>query len=388
MSVLQLIPNKTTLLAFLLPLALVLGRWGFHGFDWSLFIVAGDQVVVKDQLPYQISVQEDSPGYDGQYFYRIALYPLSQKNNEFGIPTTLSYRKQRILYPAIAYLLTLGHGAYLPIALVLINLSAFFLFLYFARVLLQSLEISASYFWLFATQIGGYIALSRNLAELLALTLLVAAFYFFRKGNQPGLILATCLALLTREESILIVIPLLGYFAWQQYSSQRNAMLNLSTLTAPLIIFFGWKSYLYLSLGGYASKLSFPFQGIVQGLANNFYKNIVHSDSLLLHAYFAFYSLCLLWYLWTIAYAGKYISFTEKPMINLLSACWIIWVFFAPLLDYTIYEEEMSFGRVLASLAFISLLMIGMKAPRINRSYAFFSALIFALMFLRLIFFL
>src|SRR5215469_6833025 len=63
-------------------------------------------------------------GYDGQFYYRLALDPANLHRTAFGITLDHPYRLQRIGYPALAWLVSLGHHRLVPIALVLVNVLA------------------------------------------------------------------------------------------------------------------------------------------------------------------------------------------------------------------------------------------------------------------------
>jgi hypothetical protein len=65
-----------------------------------------------------------SNGYDGQFYYRLALDPANLHRTAFGITLDHPYRLERIGYPALAWLVSLGHHRLTPIALVLVNVLA------------------------------------------------------------------------------------------------------------------------------------------------------------------------------------------------------------------------------------------------------------------------
>ena len=65
-------------------------------FDASRFVVAGDFFCDTAKTPPSLHVLPDSAGYDGQFYYRLALNPWSDQREEYGIrldaPTTRSSR--------------------------------------------------------------------------------------------------------------------------------------------------------------------------------------------------------------------------------------------------------------------------------------------------------
>ena len=63
-------------------------------------------------------------GYDGEFYYRLALNPLAWGHWAFGITLDSVYRIDRIGYPALAWLVAGGHRPFVPTALVLVNVAA------------------------------------------------------------------------------------------------------------------------------------------------------------------------------------------------------------------------------------------------------------------------
>ena len=118
------------LLACLVPIVFTTGRLASGGWDFSYFISAGDKNTNPQEHPYDIKILKDSDGYDGQYFYHLALKPWTTHDYEFGIDNALAYRKQRILYPVVSYLLALGQPEWVPTTMVLVNLLAVLLLFY------------------------------------------------------------------------------------------------------------------------------------------------------------------------------------------------------------------------------------------------------------------
>ena len=76
-----------------------------NGEDLSAFVVAGDRFVDPRTAPAELTVHEDSSGYDGAFVYRLALDPFTDQQVAHGI--TLDnppYRQQRIGLPVVSWL--------------------------------------------------------------------------------------------------------------------------------------------------------------------------------------------------------------------------------------------------------------------------------------------
>ena len=111
-------------IAFLGWLGFALARWQIWAKGHlSLFIMAGHVYTHRSQLPRGLLLVP-SDGYDGQFYYRLALDPANWSKTAFGITMDQSYRYTRIGYPVLAWLLSLGQHQLVPVVLVAINLLA------------------------------------------------------------------------------------------------------------------------------------------------------------------------------------------------------------------------------------------------------------------------
>ena len=89
------------------------------------------------QVPRGAYVFARSTGYDGQFYYRLALDPANLHSTAFGITMDAPYRFMRIGYSALAWLLSLGQHAAVPYVLVAINVAALAALGYLGGVLAQ-----------------------------------------------------------------------------------------------------------------------------------------------------------------------------------------------------------------------------------------------------------
>ena len=62
-------------------LVFLLMRLRAHGYDPSYFVTAGDQFVDVARVPGSLSVLKNSSGYDGQFYYRLALDPFTGRQS-------------------------------------------------------------------------------------------------------------------------------------------------------------------------------------------------------------------------------------------------------------------------------------------------------------------
>jgi hypothetical protein len=117
-------PAAAGLIAALLALGFTLARWQ----TWaqgriSRFILVGRHFATPAQLPRGMPVAK-TYGYDGQFFYRLALNPVNFGHTAYGIAVDRPYRFMRIGYPALTWLLSAGQHWLVPVVLVAVNIAA------------------------------------------------------------------------------------------------------------------------------------------------------------------------------------------------------------------------------------------------------------------------
>lgn len=90
--------------------AFIAVRLAAHSWDVSYFVTAGDEMTNPKDAPKDLYIARDSPGHDGQFYYRLALDPITNKVMDYGVTLDLpAYRHQRILYPGVTNLSSLGN---------------------------------------------------------------------------------------------------------------------------------------------------------------------------------------------------------------------------------------------------------------------------------------
>lgn len=146
-------------------------------------------------------------GYDGQFFYYVALDPR-------GAPAYLdapSYRYARALYPALTRAVSVGQPTLVPWALLLVNLVAVAAGTLALALLLRRRGASPVYACLFGFAPGLFEAVSRDLSEPLAYALVAGGLAAWWWDEEPRPLVAGVLfglAALTRETTLLFPLAL------------------------------------------------------------------------------------------------------------------------------------------------------------------------------------
>ncbi len=192
-------PAVTALIATLAAVAFTLARWQTwaHG-RIGRFILVGRHFATPSQLPHGMPVAK-TYGYDGQFFYRLALNPLNFHHTAYGITMDRPYRYMRIGYPALTWLVSLGQHFLVPVMLVAVNIAAIGAMGYLGALFAAEGGRHALAGLLMPGYFGLITSLSRDTAEPLAAVCLLAGLLAVR-GRRPVLAAALlAYGALTRE---------------------------------------------------------------------------------------------------------------------------------------------------------------------------------------------
>ena len=224
-------------------------------FDPSAFIFAGDRFSDTTRVPAGVAVLKDSDGYDGQFYYRFALRPFTSQATEFGI--TLDnppYRHQRLLYPLIVHVVTLGEPAWTPIAMIATNFLFFGLLAWTAGSLAQTYGRHALWGLLVICNPGFLISYSRDLVEIVEVAFLLASFLLVRRGNPRWAAAALTLAVLTRETSLIVAVAAALVFIVERLRGRVDQAFGWSYFTMPIVAYGTLQVALYLTWGRFPAR--------------------------------------------------------------------------------------------------------------------------------------
>jgi hypothetical protein len=144
-------------------------------------------------------------GYDGQFFYRLALNPLNLSKTAYGITMDRPYRYMRIGYPALTWLLSFGQHFLVPAMLVAVNIAAIGAMGYLGGVFARDGGRHALAGLLLPGYFGLITSLSRDTAEPLAAALLLAGLLAVRARRPVLAALLLAYGALTRETVMVAV---------------------------------------------------------------------------------------------------------------------------------------------------------------------------------------
>jgi hypothetical protein len=182
-----------------------------------------------------------SNGYDGQFYYRLALDPANLHRTAFGITLDHPYRLERIGYPALAWLFSLGHHRLVPFALVLVNVLALAAIGLLGGMLAAESGRHALWGLLLAGYFGFFKSVGNDLAEPVAAACLLGGVLAYRRKQPAVAGLLFGYGALTRET--VIIVPLAIAVVRVADASRKGIQPRSADLAwcLPLLLFTGWQ---------------------------------------------------------------------------------------------------------------------------------------------------
>jgi len=227
-----------------------------HGWDPLALVMPGTRYSRLDP--------HGTEGYDGQFAYYIALDPLGAVPH-IDVP---AYRYQRILYPLLSRFLAFGDPAFIPWAMLLVNLVALAAGTYFTERMLEGFGVSPLYAVTYGLFPGLLLSVRLDLNEPLAYGLVQAGVYAYERKRPlagAGLLGLACLA---KETSLPFVAGYAMAFALARQWRHLGELALLALLPEALLqlLLKLWLGEFGLGSGGAgASPFSpVPFGGLIE----------------------------------------------------------------------------------------------------------------------------
>jgi hypothetical protein len=168
------------------------------------FVVAGSRYTSRARIPKGLPVASGS-GYDGQFYYRLALDPFDLARTAFGVRLDSLSRVERMGYPFLAWLVARGQPASVPLALVVVNVIACGVVALAGGLLAKSAGRHSLWGLVFAGYWGYLWTLGRDLTELTAAAfLLLGLAALVRQAPVLSGVAFLC-ATVSKETSVLLV---------------------------------------------------------------------------------------------------------------------------------------------------------------------------------------
>jgi hypothetical protein len=286
-------PLAPLLVALPLTIAFVVLRWlDAAQRKLSKFIVAGSNYTAPSKATKGLFINQGN-GYDGQFYYRLALDPFDLARKAFGIRFDSFSRVERMGYPFLAWLVARGHHASVPLALVVVNVIACGVLALAGGLLAQSAGRHALWGLVLAGYWGYLWTLGRDLSELTTAAFVVLALAALVRHAPIWSGLAFLAAIVSKETAVLLVGTLALVTLWLRVTGRKSTFDSSSTnagrmlgrlaprrsdlmFIIPLVGFALWQVVLLAATGKlpiYKSggeNLGVPLVGLFHGFTHYF----------------------------------------------------------------------------------------------------------------------
>ena len=188
-------------------------------------------------------------GYDGQFYYRLAVDPANLHRTAFGITMDQAFRLERIGYPALAWLVSLGRAGFVPVALVVVNVAAISVIGVLGAVFAADAGRTAWLGLLLAGYFGFFVCLGCDLTEPVAAACVLGGLLAVRRGRPElaGLLLGY--GTLTRETVLIVPLALAGQRIVTMIRQRRRPGRADAAWLLPVLIFAAWQLVLRAATG-------------------------------------------------------------------------------------------------------------------------------------------
>lgn len=343
-----------------------------NDFDPSIFVVAGENYTNEEALDPALTVVLPGNGYDGQFYYRLALDPFSKITDDFGIRLDLpSYRGQRIVYPLSVWLISFGNPSLALWGMILVNLAGMMGLAYVSAQLAEHYGRRAYWGLLIALYPGFMLALVRDLTEILTgLFVLWGTLEYLRhrRGIASALLI---LAVLTRETALLVPIAFLSVALLRRARNDRadGDGKRLVWMALPIVVYGVWAMVCAVrwdsaTFSDRGFLFGWPFAGVL-GLVGNatqidlYYRILWTTEILLLLA-------------WS-GLAGYVII--RSRSFSYVYAAWALNAGMVSVLAVDVWLDDWGFLRLTSVLhCFSALVLFGTNLPRTEQLLRVLSA--------------
>lgn len=340
-------------------------RLSEHQYEFSVFVTAGDVFVDANAAPDGLKILQNSDGYDGQFNYRLALTPFTDKQIDFGIRLDYPvYRQARILYPLLARLFALGQTAYMPVALILVNYLALCTIAWLGARFAQRVHHNALWGLAFALYPGFLFTLSRDTTEIVAMAFLFAAILFLYQQRQYLAGLFFVLAFLTRETvlvvSFVLLMTILFARRWREFRS------GWFPATIPIISYVLWHVWLeynwrhqVIQVIRLSDGFGAPFVGLFRFIDSIYPPiNSIYGVWLIETLFLILFAFAVVW------------VFPRSASLLTVKISWCIYITMMLFLNQAVWVEDWGFLRVLPEVYLLGVIIL-LEAPSMLRRWTF-----------------
>lgn len=330
------------LITVIIAISILILFASFLHYDPTFFVFAGGKYTDPEKTPDQLYIFTESVGYDGQFYYRLSLNPLTNRLTEFGITLdSPRYRHQRILYPLLNWLVTFGKAELVPYSMLLINLLGLVSIATCGGIIARDFGYSALWGCAFSLFIGLLLSLTNNLTEILEITFILLGIILVKKSPLYGMFFFT-LAVLSKETALLVPT------AYLLADLIQIRKINPYYLV-PILVFLCWEGVLFYIWRDYLSpdvttNLGFPLVGLFTLINDSLVKNRYTDMGFL----FAFSIIFLL---------TAWVIIKKRPPLP-LTITWMLYSLLMASLSWSVFQEYKNYLRAFSEWYVFSLIIL------------------------------
>jgi hypothetical protein len=200
------------------------------GFDPSKLVRAAPPWTDPAQTLPSLTVVPAEYGFDGQFFYRLAVSPFSSAPTVAGVTFDIpAMRGSRWGYGLVAFAASFGRPDLAPAALLIVNCCALVVISLIGGMFAQSSGRCAGWGVLFALWPGFAYSLTLDTSEILTSAFLLGAMLAARRQSFVLAAIGMSAAVLTRETAMVGAVALLFAGLWSRFGPNRAGTPRAST---------------------------------------------------------------------------------------------------------------------------------------------------------------
>jgi len=324
-------------------LLFIASRLGFHGWNPSFFVTAGDGVTDPQQVPENFHVLTDSAGYDGQYFYRLALDPFPSDPTGHGVTLDApAYRHQRILYPLIVRTLAFGKPALVPTTMIVVNYLALCIMAVIGTLFARSMKQHTLWGLVFPLYPGFLLSLARDLSEIVSLCFLLAMLLLVRLRRHALATACLVLAILAKEPALIAAGAAAVVWLADKRRDTDDSSPKWYMAVVPIAVYAAWQLVLYLHWGTFtwfqgSGDFGIPMVGFTRFFLDTLaFDTLLRIRSFIELCFIIPFTLCVVW------------SLRASTATRYEKICWMLYAVLMALMTGTVWLEDWGFLRVMS----------------------------------------
>jgi len=185
-----------------------------YGGNWTALFCVGEKMGAPAELDYLYRFR-NSKGFDGAYYYLIAIDPLARTRIAAGVEYP-GLRFRRILVPALAHMVAFGRLRWIAPAYIGVNLLFLFAGVWWCGEILRRRGVHQGWGLLFLAIPATPISLDRLTVDMAFTALAVGCVWAWDSGRRWLLVTMLALTCLTRETGLVVVAAFAVHYAWKR----------------------------------------------------------------------------------------------------------------------------------------------------------------------------